>query len=154
VKQVIGILGWLGVALVVAAVVLRFARPQPPELYQNFAYAGLAVTVVYALTQWREIRRSFGGRNVQYGSVAAGSIVIFLALLVGVNWVANRQNKRWDLTESKQFSLSDQTNDHLVAEGASTHQGVLRVDQRASRRQTIAISSGYQYCRARSRSTT
>jgi hypothetical protein len=36
-------------------------------------------------------------------------VIVFLALLVGVNWLANRQNKRWDLTDSKQFSLSDQT---------------------------------------------
>src|SRR5690606_12241762 len=32
-----------------------------------------------------------------------------LAILVGVNWIANRQNKRWDLTEANQFSLSEQT---------------------------------------------
>jgi len=109
VKKAINLLGYLGVALVVAAVILRFTRPQPPELYQRLAMAGLAVTIIYALSQWREIGRSFQGRNAQYGSVAAGSVVIFLAILVGVNWVANRQNKRWDLTESKQFSLSDQT---------------------------------------------
>jgi protein-S-isoprenylcysteine O-methyltransferase Ste14 len=73
VKRVIGILGWLGVALVVAAVILRFTRPQPPELYQRLAMAGLAVTIIYALTQWREIGRSFQGRQMQYGSVAAAA---------------------------------------------------------------------------------
>ncbi len=46
---------------------------------------------------------------MQYGSIAAGSVFVFLAILVGVNWISNRQNKRWDLTESKVFSLSDQT---------------------------------------------
>lgn len=108
-KRIVGILGWLGVALVVAAVVLRFTKPETPELYQRLAMAGLVVTVIYALTQWRDIGRSFSGRRMQYGSIATGSVLIFLAILVGINWVANRQNKRWDLTESKQFSLSDQT---------------------------------------------
>jgi ABC-type uncharacterized transport system involved in gliding motility auxiliary subunit len=109
VKQVIGILGWVGVALVVAAVGLRFARPESPELYRNLAIAGLVVTVVYALAQWREIQRSFQGRSLKYGSVAAGSVLAFLAILVAVNWISNRENKRWDLTDTKVFSLSDQT---------------------------------------------
>ena len=108
-KKAIGLLGWLGVALVVAAVILRFTRPQHPELYQRLALAGLAVTIIYALSQWREIGRTFQGRQAQYGSVAAGSVIMFLAILVGVNYVSNRQNKRWDLTETKQFTLSDQT---------------------------------------------
>ena len=108
-KRIIDLLGWVGVALVAAAVILWRVRPDPPELYQRLAMAGLAVTVIYALTQWREISRSFQGKNVQYGSIAAGTVVVFLAILVGLNYVSNRQNKRWDLTESKQFSLSDQT---------------------------------------------
>ena len=32
-----------------------------------------------------------------------------LAILVGINWLASRRNKRWDLTAAKQYSLSDQT---------------------------------------------
>jgi len=109
VKRILGLLGWVGVALVVAAVVLKYTRPENPDLYRGLAMAGLAVTLLYALSQWRDIGRSFQGRNVQYGSIAAGSVLVFLAILVGLNWISNRQNKRWDLTESKQFTLSDQT---------------------------------------------
>lgn len=108
-KRVLGILGWLGFGLVAAAVVLRLTKPELQPWTQNLAIAGLVVTVIYALSQWREIGRSFEGKNVRYGSIAAGSVLVLLAILVAVNWVANRQNKRWDLTESKQFSLSDQT---------------------------------------------
>ena len=32
-----------------------------------------------------------------------------LALLIAVNYLASRRNKRWDLTANQQFSLSDQT---------------------------------------------
>ena len=32
------------------------------------------------------------------------------AAAVAINYITNRQNKLWDLTESKAFSLSDQTN--------------------------------------------
>jgi ABC-type uncharacterized transport system involved in gliding motility auxiliary subunit len=109
VKRLLGFLGWLGVALVVAAVAIRFSRPDLIVWSQRLALAGLAVTIAYGLTQWREIGRSFQGRGVKYGSIAATSVVVFLGILVGLNWVASRQNKRWDLTSSGRFSLSEQT---------------------------------------------
>ena len=108
-KRILGILGWLGVVLVVAAVILRFTKPELQQVYQGLALAGLVVTLLYAASQWRDIGRSFQGRNVKYGSVAAGSVLVFVGILVAVNWISSRQNKRWDLTESKQFSLSEQT---------------------------------------------
>ncbi len=108
-KRVVGLLGWLGVVLVLAAVVLRFIRPELQEWTQRLAMAGLVVVGLYSLSQWRDIARSFQGRNVRYGSIAAGSVILFLAILVAINWIANRQNQRWDLTEGSQFSLSDQT---------------------------------------------
>lgn len=108
-KRLIGILGWLGVGLVVVAVILRFSRPELQRWSQGLALAGLAVTALYTLSQWRDIARSFRGRNVKYGSIAASSVVLVLGILVGLNWISSRQNKRWDLTASGQFSLSDQT---------------------------------------------
>lgn len=105
-KRLLGLLGWLGVALVLVAVILRFWKPEMGHVYTKLALAGLVVTVLYAAANWREFS---SGRNAQYGSIAAGSVLVFLAILVGINWVANRQNHRWDLTESKSFSLSDQT---------------------------------------------
>jgi ABC-type uncharacterized transport system involved in gliding motility auxiliary subunit len=114
VKRLVGILGWLGVVLVLGALVLRFVRPELQAWSQRLAIAGLAVTALYALTQWRDIARSWQHRNVRYGSIAAGSIVLFLAILVAVNWISSRQNRRWDLTEAQQFSLSDQTRQILA----------------------------------------
>lgn len=108
-KRLLAVFGWLGVVLVVAAVIIRFTRPELPQWSQGLALAGLVVTVLYSLTQWRDIARSFGGREVKYGSIAATGVLLVLAILVGINWVASRQNKRWDLTENNQFSLSDQT---------------------------------------------
>jgi ABC-type uncharacterized transport system involved in gliding motility auxiliary subunit len=114
VKKLVGLLGWLGVALVVAAVGLRFfARPDwlawSGQWSQYLAIAGLVVTVLYGLSQWRDIGRSMQGRGTKYGSIAVGSVLVFLGILVGINWIASRENKRWDLTSEGQFGLSDQT---------------------------------------------
>ena len=110
-KRILGLLGWLGVILVLAAVALRFTKPELIEWYQGLAMAGLVVTALYALSQWRDIARSFSGKNVKYGSVAISSVLLFLAILVAINYMSRRQgwNHRWDLTQNKQFSLSDQT---------------------------------------------
>lgn len=108
-KRIIALLGWVGIALVVAAVVLLAVRPDLVDLRRGLAFGGLGVTVLYALTQWRDIARSVSGRGVKYGSITATSVVLVLAILVGLNWISSRQNKRWDLTATNRFSLSEQT---------------------------------------------
>jgi ABC-type uncharacterized transport system involved in gliding motility auxiliary subunit len=108
-KRLLGLLGWLGVVLVLLAVVIRFAKPELQPWYQGLALAGLVATGLYALSQWRDIGRSFQGRNVRYGSVAVGSVLLFLAILGVINWIGKREHKRWDLTLARQFTMSDQT---------------------------------------------
>ena len=48
-------------------------------------------------------------RQTRLGTIAAGSVVLVLGILVAVNYLASRRNHRWDLTAAKQFSLSEQT---------------------------------------------
>jgi ABC-type uncharacterized transport system involved in gliding motility auxiliary subunit len=48
-------------------------------------------------------------RQTKYWSYAGTYIVVILAVLVGVNFLANRYDKSWDSTANKQFSLADQT---------------------------------------------
>jgi ABC-type uncharacterized transport system involved in gliding motility auxiliary subunit len=108
-KRVLGLLGWLGVALVFAAVAIRFLRPEWQQWYNGLALAGLACTLLYILSQWREVARSFSGRQARFGTLAVASALVVLAILVAINYLASRHNKRWDLTAAKQFTLSDQT---------------------------------------------
>jgi ABC-type uncharacterized transport system involved in gliding motility auxiliary subunit len=107
--RIANILGWAGVALVLAAFALWLLQPLRTGLRQGLALAGLACILVYILSQWREIADSFRGKQARYGSLSAISIVVVLAILVGINYVARRQHKRWDLTASKEYTLSDQT---------------------------------------------
>jgi ABC-type uncharacterized transport system involved in gliding motility auxiliary subunit len=108
-KRILGLLGWLGVALVFAAVAIRFTKPEWQQWYNGLAIAGLVCTLLYILSQWREVVRSFSGRQARLGSLAAASVVVVLAILFALNYLSSRHNKRWDLTAAKQFTLSDQT---------------------------------------------
>ncbi len=96
-------------ALVFAAVAIRFRNPELQQWYNGLALAGLACTLLYILSQWREVGRSFSGRHARFGSLAVGSIVVVLAILSAINYLGIRHNKRWDWTAARQYSLADQT---------------------------------------------
>src|SRR5215212_2557861 len=109
IKTILNIVGWLGTALVVAAVAVRFFKPEWDTYAIYAAWAGLACVVLYTLGQWREIVDYFRQRNARYGAIASVSVLVFLGILVAVNYLSFRQNKRWDLTKNQQYTLSDQT---------------------------------------------
>jgi ABC-type uncharacterized transport system involved in gliding motility auxiliary subunit len=48
-------------------------------------------------------------RQARYGAYVGGYIIVIIAILVAVNFLANRYDKAFDTTANKQFSLSDQT---------------------------------------------
>ena len=48
-------------------------------------------------------------RQTKYGTYAAVYIIVIIAVLAAVNFLANRYDKSYDSTKNKQFSLSDQT---------------------------------------------
>ena len=108
-KRILGLLGWLGVALVFAAVAIKFSKPEWQQYYYGLAIAGLVCTLLYILSQWREVGQAFAGRQARFGTLAIVSVLVVLAILVAINYLGTRHNKRWDLTAAKQFSLSDQT---------------------------------------------
>jgi len=49
------------------------------------------------------------GRGAFYGVVSGVSALVLIAALVGVNYIAVKKPKSWDLTKDKIFTLSDQT---------------------------------------------
>ena len=93
-KNVLNLVGWLGTGLVVAAVAIRLLRPEMDQYAVYGAWAGLACVVLYTLGQYREIIDYFKQRNARYGAMASLSAVIFLGVLVAVNYLSNRQNRQ------------------------------------------------------------
>jgi len=109
INRILSLIGWLGTALVFAAVAIRFGMPAKEQYAFYLAWAGLICVLAYTLGQWREIGQAFAGRQARYGTLAATSVLVVLGILIAINYIGSRQNKRWDLTLNKQFSLSDQS---------------------------------------------
>lgn len=113
--RIFNIIGWLGTALVVVAVLVRInVIPVDPQWSVRLAVAGLVAMVVYMLTQWREILGIFSTRQARYWFMTGVGVIVALAVFVAVNYVSARRNYRWDLTSNQQFSLSDQTKNVLA----------------------------------------
>ena len=112
--KIFSVLWWLGTALVFGAAGIRFGLPAQDQYAFYLAWAGIACWVLYAASQWREIAGTFSGRQARYGTLAGTSVLIVLGILVAVNYIGKQQNKRWDLTANKQFSLSDQSRNVLA----------------------------------------
>ena len=113
-NRILNLVGWLGMLLVFVAVGIRFGLPAKEQYAFYLAWAGLICVLAYTLSQWREIAKMFSRRQAKYGTLAGVSILVVLGILVAINYIGAKQNKRWDLTANKQFSLSDQSRNVLA----------------------------------------
>ncbi len=107
--KITGIIGWVGTVLVFGAVAVRMLRPEWNQYATYAAWAGLASVLIYMAGQWRDVANFYKGRGAKYGTMSLVSILVFLGILVAVNYLSTRQNKRWDFTANQVYSLSDQT---------------------------------------------
>ena len=106
---IFGVLAWLGTLLVFGGVAIRMFRPQWDQYAYWAAIAGLVCVLLYTLSQWREIGRSFSRRQARFSAMASLSVVAVLVILVALNYLVDRRDKRWDLTATKSNTLSDQS---------------------------------------------
>jgi len=105
-KRIIDLVSWVAMALVVVAIALRFQTLKPE--WTDYA-TPIAIAALVLLLLWFVSLGFSGKRAARYGTLSLLSVLIVLGILVAINYIGARQNKRWDLTVNKQFSLSDQT---------------------------------------------
>jgi ABC-type uncharacterized transport system involved in gliding motility auxiliary subunit len=109
VKQIGGVIGWVGTALVFGAVAIRFLRPEWMQYGTYMTWAGLVCILAYMLAQWRDVMSFYGTRQARYGTVSIIGILVAIGIFAAVNYLGSRQTKRWDLTENQAHSLSEQS---------------------------------------------
>ena len=74
---------------------------------------GLVLLLYFLATRFRDLGQLLSSRSTKYGANMIVSSVLFVALLIGLNWLGARHNKRVDLSESQAFSLSPQARNVL-----------------------------------------
>src|SRR5688572_26420820 len=112
--KLFNIIGWIGMAMIFAVAGIRFFMPAQNQYAYYLTIAGLVCMLIYIGSQWREFAAMFSRRNARYGGLAASSVLIVLGILIAVNYIGQRQNKRWDFTAAQQYSLADQSRQVLA----------------------------------------
>ena len=104
---------WLALAAAIASIVLYILQREwnlPLQISIGLIVIGLAV---FAVLDPNKVRKSLTGRSARYGSNALVLVIAFIGILVVVNYFANQNDKRWDMTEDKENTLAPETLDVL-----------------------------------------
>ncbi len=73
------------------------------------AVLGAALIAAYFATHWGSLGRFASKRSTFFFGGSAALVLLTLAALVAVNYVAAKRNKTWDFTRKRIYSLSPQT---------------------------------------------
>lgn len=79
-----------------------------PYVLAHLGFGGLCL-LAYLVTQGGGLIRALGRRSTRHGLHSGLYSLLFLGILIMVNFLNLRHNYRWDLTEEKVFTLSPQT---------------------------------------------
>jgi ABC-type uncharacterized transport system involved in gliding motility auxiliary subunit len=114
-KRILAALALVGLLLALGAAVWTVvARPLPGGL-RPWLIGGVVPSVLFLVLFWEDVVRAVGRRQLRYGTNTFVLIVAALAILGGVNYLASRHPKRFDLTKQRRYSLSDQTRKVVAA---------------------------------------
>ena len=104
----LSVLGFL--TLIANAWLERLGKSLPPNIKPEWVtWAGAALIVLGLAARIPEMMKMAGARRMKYGTNAFAFVLLVASILGGVNWMANRYSKRFDVSKEKRFSLSEQT---------------------------------------------
>jgi ABC-type uncharacterized transport system involved in gliding motility auxiliary subunit len=98
-----------GLACLAAALVRLVVGGEANAFVVSLAVVGVLLLLAYAAGRPQEVVGALTGRRARYGSNAALMTVAFLGIVVLINYMGTRYEKRLDWTQDKTFTISEQT---------------------------------------------
>ena len=108
-RKMTQVCGWIGIVLFLFGVIAYLITQSFIPYVTIHLVAGALLMLVYGITNSGNMRTALGQRSTKYGANTMFVTIFVLAIVVCVNVFANNYSKRTDLTESKIFSLADQS---------------------------------------------
>ena len=109
VARVVDLLAPIGLVVAAGAFVAERYGTVLPGGLAPYLIAGAVLVLAHLILRWESIGRAVGARQLRHGGNSALLVVVVLAILVGVNYIAYRRPLKKDLTKNQRHSLSDQT---------------------------------------------
>jgi ABC-type uncharacterized transport system involved in gliding motility auxiliary subunit len=128
-KSLIDFLSPLGLVVMAGAAVAERYGAKLPGGMRTFVVAGLVLMLAHLLLRWDEVAKRLGGRQVRYGGNTALLVVVVLAILAAVNYLASRRSIKKDFTKGQRYSLSEQSK--KIVSGLSEDVRVLYFQRKA-----------------------
>jgi ABC-type uncharacterized transport system involved in gliding motility auxiliary subunit len=108
-RRLIDFLTPAGALLALAAFAWHRAGRELPGGLRPWLIAAGALALAHLVLRYERVAELVKGRSARYGANTAVFVLLVLGMLGGINWMATRYFKRFDLTKEKRYSLSDQT---------------------------------------------
>lgn len=102
-------LGYAGLLALAAGLGLYLVTRQFNTTVEVLLALGLVLIGLFVVGRPEQLKKALTGRTARYGGSATLMSVALIGILALVNFLGNRHHKRFDLTASKEFSLSPQT---------------------------------------------
>lgn len=102
-------LNYIALVLIFIALVLHYIWPYKKIIAIILGFAGLACLAVYIILNLPALKQSFKRKSLIYSSNLIVVIALVLAILVLANYFFARHHHRFDFTQARLHSLSDQS---------------------------------------------
>jgi ABC-type uncharacterized transport system involved in gliding motility auxiliary subunit len=105
----VDLLSLIALVVAIAAVFLYQAEKLPGNRLDYYLIGAGVLVLVHLFLRAPDIGDAIGARQMRHGGNVLALTLAVTVILVAVNWLADRHDKRWDLTKSQRFSFSEQT---------------------------------------------
>lgn len=109
---IIGFIGGLGLLTYAAGAALL---SEVPDALNIVGGVSAALVAAWLFSDWSSVRAVSDSQAFGRRWIAAVTVLLGAGIMVTLNIVAHRYNKRWDMTANKQYTLSQQSIDIATA---------------------------------------
>lgn len=102
----------------VAAIVVALTQPEFGVVGYGALAFGILALLMWVLLAPQQARSVFTGRTARFGGTSVLVTVLVLVVLVGIYAAVRNANLSYDLTQSDQFSLTDESKNAIALIGA------------------------------------
>jgi ABC-type uncharacterized transport system involved in gliding motility auxiliary subunit len=99
----------LGLLIIASCLISYFIRKNWTVFQTGFVIAGAVLLVVSLILKSTEIRAGMGRRSTKFGINSGVSVLLFVGVLVLVNYLGAKHQRRFDMTSERLHSLGDES---------------------------------------------